>query len=328
MVRPDYYDKFACIGGKCIHNCCRGGWEIEIDDASMERFSKIGGEFGDRVRASINDEHVFIHKDGHCPLLTSDGWCEMAQRGEQLCIICDEYPRFTEYFGEYAERGISLSCEAAAKIILDNKNKTKIIYDCAPPKDEPMLTMLLDARGKIFDILQDRSKNIFTRLRLMLDYGRKLQENINNNKLIAPEYIPSDEINGGERLTPYISLLKDLVILNKKWIDMLDSAQRYEDSSSNHSIDEIIGEQLAIYFVFRYLIKAVYDCDALAKLKFSALSVAVIALLANASGNDIYECARLYSIEIEHSEDNLESIYDEFLFAPELSYENILSMIS
>lgn len=327
MVRPDYYDKFACIGGKCIHNCCRGGWEIEIDDESMERFSNLSGEFGERVRAAINDEHIFIHKNGHCPLLTDDGWCEMAQRGEQLCIICDEYPRFTEYFDDYAERGISLSCEAAADLILNSRKKTTFICDCEPPSDEPLLLLLINAREKIFEILQDRSMDIFTRLRLMLDYGRELQENINNNILAVPEYTPSDKSSEISSLAPYIALLKELTVLNDEWLDMLDSAQNCVERAVKHSIDDIMGEQLAVYFVFRYLIKAAYDYDALSKLKFSALSVMMIASLAAASGKDIYECARLYSIEIEHSEENIESIYDEFLFSPELSYENILSMI-
>lgn len=327
MVRPDYYDKFSCIGGSCIHNCCRGGWEIEIDDDSMERFSRLEGEFGERVRASINADNTFIHKNGHCPLLTDDGWCEMAKRGEQLCIICDEYPRFTEYFNDYAERGISLSCEAAAEIILGSREKTKLICDCCPPADDPLLISLINARSNIFDLLQDRSKDIFTRLRLMLDYGREFQEYINDNNYTAPAYCPADRKSRMEPITPYISLLKELSVLNAEWNSMLDSALKYEENITSHVTDDIIGEQLAVYFVFRYLIKAVYDYDALAKLKFAALSVVSIVLLSVSSGKDMRECARLYSIEIEHSEENLESIYDEFLFSPELSYENIICMI-
>ena len=38
MVKPDYYDRFVCIGGKCKNNCCMGAWDIEVDDEALERF--------------------------------------------------------------------------------------------------------------------------------------------------------------------------------------------------------------------------------------------------------------------------------------------------
>ena len=97
MIVPDYYERFRCIGGECRHNCCRGGWDIEVDDEALDRFKRIEGEFGERVRAAVNDEKVFIRKNGQCPLLNSNGLCEMVLHGEELCIICDEFPRFTEF---------------------------------------------------------------------------------------------------------------------------------------------------------------------------------------------------------------------------------------
>ena len=78
-----------------------------------------------------------------------------------------------------------------------------------------------------------------------------------------------------------------------------------------------------MYFVYRYFLKAVFDCDALSKLKLMAISVIAIASLKG----DIYENSRRYSVEVEHNEDNVEMIYDEILFNEDFSTENIINMI-
>ena len=36
---PNYYDKFKCVADKCIDTCC-AGWQILIDDESMEKYNK------------------------------------------------------------------------------------------------------------------------------------------------------------------------------------------------------------------------------------------------------------------------------------------------
>ena len=40
---PDYYDKFKCIADKCPDTCC-AGWQIVIDEASLEKYKKLKGE--------------------------------------------------------------------------------------------------------------------------------------------------------------------------------------------------------------------------------------------------------------------------------------------
>lgn len=327
MVRPDYYDLFKCIGGECKKNCCKGGWQIEIDDAALARFSQIGGAFGNKVRDAVDEENCFKHIDGHCPLLSPDGWCEMVKNGHELCTICDEYPRFTEFWDGYAERGISLSCEAAADIILDNKNKVTLINEPDGICNHPLFTMLVMARDDIFSILQDRSNDIFKRIRLALDYGEKLQKQINNDDYSPFSYTPCDTSAEHTNLNDIVIVLKeDLEILTDEWRAKLDILAEYESRSPSHTLDDIIGEQLAVYFVYRYFLKGAFDCDPLSKLKLMAVSVMIIAALENACGN-IKECAALYSIEIEHDEDNIDYIYDEFLFNSALDFESIMSKI-
>lgn len=327
MTHPDYYDKFKCIAGSCKHNCCRGGWDIEIDDGALERFDAIPGEFGEKVRASISPENVFIRKNGECPLLAPDGTCEMVNNGAKLCIVCDEYPRFTEFFDDYAERGISISCEAAADIILSKRDRTELVFDSLSGCDDPLFRLLVSARSDILDILRDRSKDIFTRMRLALDHGKQLQERINENDYTAFSCTAADTFARHRSLSGILPLFKDLSILDPEWLKLLGKLEERELSAQPHTSDPIETEQLAVYFVYRYMLKAAFDCDVLSKLKFAFLSVIMITALENALGN-IRECARLYSIEIEHSEENIEMINDEFLFNDEFSYENIIDMLS
>lgn len=63
---PTYFNEFACIGGACEDNCCIG-WEVDIDDESLEVYNSVGGEFGDRLRRYMNDENSFTLKNNRCP---------------------------------------------------------------------------------------------------------------------------------------------------------------------------------------------------------------------------------------------------------------------
>lgn len=319
MITPDYYDKFICIGSKCKNNCCCGGWEIEVDDEALEGFQKIDGEFGERVRASVNEENVFIRKDGKCPLLSDDGLCEMVKNGEKLCVVCDEYPRYTEYFDGYEERGISLSCEAAADIILNSEAKT-VLVGTSGECDEEIFKLLISARGDVFWILQNRSMDIYKRIRLMLDYGEELQNHINSNDFSEFHYIPSDRFKNQESKTAVFEFLQTL--------DYLDDARKaaLSNTEAEYKDDPIKIEQIAVYFVYRYMLKAVFDCDVLSKLKFAAISVMAIEAMSVVCGN-IFEGARQYSLEIEHNEENVDMIYDEFLFNPELSTDKLINML-
>ena len=327
MIVPDYYGKFRCIGGECKNNCCKGGWEIEVDEEALERFKKIDGEFGQKVINSINEENLFIHKNGQCPLLTEDGWCQMAQNGHQLCVICDEYPRFTEYFEDYCERGISVSCEAAAEIILSNEEKVTLTGETGKCEAE-IFTLLIHARNKIFDLLQERSIDIFKRIRLVLDYGKYLQERINNNNFEIFDYTPSDNKSERKSNLGILYMLSEREMLSDKWGVIIDKAcDKEENSELPDRLDDLKGEQLAVYFVYRYFLKGAFDCDVLSKLEFMAVSVLAINSVSAVIG-DLAESARLYSIEIEHDENNIEAIYDEFLFCEDLSCENIIRMLS
>lgn len=59
-----------------MHRQLRIGWEIDIDKPAMERFAKIPGEFGERLRSAIHggEQPTFALASGdRCALLREDG---------------------------------------------------------------------------------------------------------------------------------------------------------------------------------------------------------------------------------------------------------------
>ena len=43
-LKPHYYDKFVCTAGDCPDSCC-AGWQIMIDETSLERYGNEKSEY-------------------------------------------------------------------------------------------------------------------------------------------------------------------------------------------------------------------------------------------------------------------------------------------
>ena len=95
-------------------------------------------------------------------------------------------------------------------------------------------------------------------------------------------------------------------------------------------------EHLAVYFLFRYVLKSVYDCDFLGKVKFGMASYLMIRDLdverwirngRSYSREDRIDTARIYSKEVEHSEDNLELMADALVYETVFQKEQLLRQI-
>ncbi len=60
---PHYYKKFQCIAQACEATCC-AGWEIVIDEESINKYLEIKSTFGNRLCNSIDFEEGIFHQDG------------------------------------------------------------------------------------------------------------------------------------------------------------------------------------------------------------------------------------------------------------------------
>ena len=126
---PGYYKDFRCIADKCRHTCC-AGWEIDVDDDSLGRFSGI-----DDIMSNIKDGCMVLDKEERCPFLLPSGLCRMIKEyGEKmLCDICREHPRFHNDMGDHIETGLGLTCEEACRLILTHEEKFTLV----PPRELP-----------------------------------------------------------------------------------------------------------------------------------------------------------------------------------------------
>lgn len=185
LTVPDYYDRFRCIASRCTDNCCIG-WEIGINPAALADYQSQPGAFGDRLRAAIQpgDPPFFaLTKIGRCPFLNEENLCDIyRQLGEShLCAICDQHPRFHNWFGAEKESGLGLSCEEAARLILFSAPPRLLCRETpeAPDPDTELnpelLAGLRAVREAAFSILAEPSLPLAHRLALLAALGQDLQ---------------------------------------------------------------------------------------------------------------------------------------------------------
>ena len=174
---PNYYRAFRCIADKCRHSCCIG-WDVYIDEETLEKYKTLGGETGKRVRAHLcrKEDGVCFEmcESGRCPMLNERGLCDiiLANGEGYISEICTEHPRFYNFFSDRTEVGLGLSCEEAARIMLSQKEKTELTAISEDSEEEyelyPEEEYVLSKRAEIFDVLQNRKAGITERARKML----------------------------------------------------------------------------------------------------------------------------------------------------------------
>ena len=170
IIYPDYYYKFKCIANKCKHNCCIG-WEIDIDEQTMNKYFKTNGFLGKKLKENTsydnNTYHFVLSNNERCPFLNDNNLCEIIETlGEDmLCQICSDHPRFRNYFDNRTEIGLGICCEHAAEIILTNKNKVQLTSDEKININDSFYKI----RESIFDTLQNRNIKLQQRIENMLN---------------------------------------------------------------------------------------------------------------------------------------------------------------
>lgn len=129
VVYPSYYHRFACSASACPDTCCQG-WGISIDRETYGRYMAVGGLMGAKLRSHIDHRkrRFLLNQDGQCMFLDRHGLCGLCvDLGESMmCRTCRIYPRHEESYGDLAEVSLSLSCPAAARLVLEQKEP--VIY--------------------------------------------------------------------------------------------------------------------------------------------------------------------------------------------------------
>lgn len=192
---PHYYRKFHCVGGSCPDTCC-AGWQIQIDPASLKKYRHMPGPIGSRLKNEVDwKRQCFRRYEGRCAFLNEENLCDLyleAGGREAFCRTCRRYPRHMEEYEGLRELSLSLSCPAAAEIILGCRESVRFLQGCRPARQKPdpdfdflLFTKLMDARDLMISILQDRSQPIALRLSACLALASDLEQRIDREALFA-----------------------------------------------------------------------------------------------------------------------------------------------
>lgn len=356
---PSYYEEFRCLAGKCRHSCCIG-WEIDIDEDTERYYRSCEGAFGDRLRAHMTAEDgctsFGLDGEGRCPFLNRENLCDICiELGEEaLSEVCTEYPRFTIEYGGVREKSMAVSCEEAARLLLEEEDPFFYTeFGVAEPlredEDPNWYTAVEVARDTALRLCGRREFSLMRRMELLLALGDAVQEKIRADRPTEipaaalnledhPERVPAvdiEELLGDtrERCAAY----EELEVLDEEWETLFfrvrecflapDGEQRRREWSEKlrayRPDKEYEYEQLLAYFIFRYTMQTVYDYSFFGHIAYAVQSLLMVrdmdAVRFADNGErftfeDRIDIVRIYSREVEHSEENLELLQEYFAF--------------
>ena len=214
---------------------------------------------------------------------------------------------------------------------------------------------LLQSRNIVMDIIQDRTIDLRKRAVVALLFVDEIQEKIDESEIkeiksVREKYLDKgflEELineleeyrdNEGSKyddMHEYFKVFKDLKHITPDDPLGLNDALRYfwqtdEDEElyiiKHRQFEEYYKDKLykfeniLVYFVFRYFMKAVFDYDILAKIKTALVSYMIIRELAvvryiennEFTDEDMVDIAHTYSKDIEHLEENIEALAELF----------------
>lgn len=301
IVKPTFYKTFKCIAGDCPDSCCQG-WEVDADSDSLEYYKTLDNslEIKKRIDSVLSkdefDNTIFtLAPKKRCPFLNDENLCDMhiAIGGEHTPYTCRTFPRFIYDFGATREIGISFSCPVASDMMYNTESfdfETELNSDLPTLNDidAEKYFLLYKGRAEAYKIAKDKKKSIRERLNDLLDLGVLLQEKL----------FPYDE--GGDDIA-FFDVFKNPELINPEWKEKVEnfSLKQVSDTQSN--------ENILMYFLYKYLMQAVYDDDVLSKIKMAVLGV----LINTYFGEDSWT-VHLWSKETEHSQYNMD-IYKKLL---------------
>lgn len=280
-LKPHFYDRFVCTAGACPDTCC-AGWQIMIDEESLDRYGKEKGEFGTRLRNSIDwEEECFYQNDRRCAFLNEKNLCDLykALGPDALCDTCRMYPRHTEEYEGLRELSLSLSCPEAAKMILSCQEPVHFVEEEDEKEDDfeefdfMMFSQLEDTRDVLFSILQDRSLPLALRMaateqlaeqyQICMEEQREyeiddllrecerhhkeqtLQEFVSES--LSAKGVDAASFHQWERQKEELQVLRSLERLRPEWDQVLDGVEKWLYGSGEEHYRHICEEFHKMY---------------------------------------------------------------------------------
>jgi len=294
MMAPDYYPEFCCIADRCKHSCCKG-WEIDIDPDTLKMYQQMQGEWGEKLRSQIDicEETASFHlrDDESCPFLNESGLCDLIlEFGEEvLCQICTDHPRFYHEYADRTEVGLGLCCEEAARLIL-----------C---RQEPVRMIALTDDGETFEPDQaEQSFFVWREMLLEQLQNRKYSFEERIEKLCRREHLPSIT---NAYMMDSIPFLLELEQMDEAWGRKLENVPPSELNGWDTGF-----EQFMCYLLIRHLKPHGQNRITLLFCLFACKLVQLL-FSSHQTAENLIEIARLFSSEIEYSDENVDLIMEK-----------------
>lgn len=232
-TKPDFFDKFVCTANNCVDNCCRAGWQIDIDNNTLNKYSMSNDILIKSVYENIqfaDKKHCIKLNNGVCPFLTNDGLCQIVLKkgNSYLSDVCRCYPRFYNFLSDRTELGLGVSCVEVSKLLLLHTDKISFITTGKNHKISKNDEFLLQYRNKCIEIVQNRKLVFADRLDLLNKY---IGKDVN--------FCWSD----------LKSIFEKLEYINQSNRKMLING--FDGKTGNFSESEI--ENIITYFLYRHL---------------------------------------------------------------------------
>lgn len=288
IFAPKYYKDFVCIAEKCKHSCCIG-WEIDIDNNTIDKYESLNDDFKIQILTSIDfseQPHFKLALNDRCPHLNENGLCKIIKNvGEEyLCDICREHPRFYNYTNCGKEVGIGMSCEEACRIILNSDDFDSYVLLNEDEKIPEIIDFdALAHRETVFKIIKDRNLAFEAKIDILCDYFDLYFDEKTISKII-----------------PKLEYLKP----SHKEIFMKFSLKAHDANIS------LKIERALAYFVYRHCTEAESFDEFSTALSLAIFCTYLISSISSAA--NIEDMARIVSEEIEYSQDNIELIKSLF----------------
>ena len=304
MIAPVYYDAFRCVAGACRHNCCIG-WEIDIDEETAAAYRALPRENWGWLQDRITGDppHFVLDAGERCPCLTESNLCRLIlELGEDaLCEICRYHPRFRSFWPGREEIGLGACCEEAARLILSQTAPLALIEDSSHIED-PAALALFELREKLFSITYDPGLTIPQA----------------EDALLSCVHAALPPGSAADWAGIYLQLER----LDEAWTARLQALQRSRGDTASFrrrmASRQMEYRHMLAYFLYRHIPEALEDGDAASRAAFAVLSCRMLQALGAAACaergdftfEDQTELFRMYSAEIEYSEENLETLYE------------------
>lgn len=335
IVYPDFFNKFKCIASQCSDSCCMG-WEVDIDPFTMNIYENTKGDFGERLQENICREETdhFSLKGDRCPFLNGDNLCDIyINMGEEsLCDICSQHPRFYEWFGDTTEKGLGLCCEEAGRLLFSKKESLRFLYEENDDPnedmeiDEKLLDDLRRVRGKLFDMLRDRSLPVKKRAAVLIDGAYNIQKAMDMGEEIPEDIfrpISAPVCSPEDTALKFAEFYLSLESMDSLWQPTLRDAvgdishvlQNEKEFSKKYGCRDYEYEHLLVYLVYRYFLKAVFDGDVMDKITLAVSAFVMIHLCdikmymnkGDYTLKDRINIVKGFSKDVEYSEENLDA---------------------